>query len=124
MKINLAEIDDTQASYIRNMGDDAAKHFPIHDLTLKWNKMQPIFGERYESTHQLKNYLINYVIHKGYSITFIKCEGVKLVARCGSKNDKIQCPYIAYASQMTEEKSFQVKRLVDKHNVKNIRMHT
>lgn len=39
MKINLAEIDDTQASYIRNMGDDAAKHFPIHDLTLKWNKM-------------------------------------------------------------------------------------
>ena len=109
------EIDDIEPSNITDLGNEAGKHFPIHDPSVKWSKMKPILGERYESAHQLKTCLTNYAIHKGYSIRVVKCDSVRLVARCGSKSDSNRCPFRLFASWMTEEKSFQVKTLNDNH---------
>ncbi|CAH1444076.1 unnamed protein product [Lactuca virosa] len=49
---------------------------------VKWNLMKPVFGERYESPHQLKLCLTNYAISKGYQIRFKNCDSVRLVAIC------------------------------------------
>ncbi|KAL4580576.1 hypothetical protein LXL04_016775 [Taraxacum kok-saghyz] len=75
------EINDGQASNIRDLGNEAGKHFPIHDPSVKWSKIKPILGERYESAHQLKTCLANYAIQKGYSIRVVKCDSVRLCSK-------------------------------------------
>ena len=58
--------------------------YSTHDPKVKWNKMRPLLGERYESPHQLKLCLTNHAIYTGYKIKFKKCDSVRLVVVCAS----------------------------------------
>nr|KAJ0194299.1 hypothetical protein LSAT_V11C800433450 [Lactuca sativa] len=55
--------------------------------------MNPLHGEWYESSHQLKQRLTNYVIHTRFSIIFSECDTVKLVSIRGLRNDTVYCPF-------------------------------
>ncbi|CAH1415498.1 unnamed protein product [Lactuca virosa] len=68
------EIDDTAGANDLDLGDAVGAGFPIHDPSVKWNKMKPLLGERYESPHQLQQCLTNYAIKSGYNIKFAKCD--------------------------------------------------
>ncbi|KAL4558095.1 hypothetical protein LXL04_036291 [Taraxacum kok-saghyz] len=109
------EIDDAAGANETNLGDAIGMEYPIHNPSVKWNKMKPIVGERYESPQQLKQCLLNYAIRSAYSIKFAKCDSVRLHALCGSRDKKVKCPFRVYASWMTQERSFQIKTLVDEH---------
>ncbi|CAH1437828.1 unnamed protein product [Lactuca virosa] len=109
------EINDTAGANDLDLGDAVGAGFPIHDPSVKWNKMKPFLGERYESPHQLQQCLTNYAIKSGYNIKFVKCDTVRLTAKCGSKIKSQPCPFRVHASWMTQEKSFQIKTLVDEH---------
>ncbi|CAI9298269.1 unnamed protein product [Lactuca saligna] len=109
------EIDDTAGANDLDLGDAVGAGFPIHDPSVKWNKMKPLLGERYESPHQLQQCLTNYAIKSGYNIKFAKCDTVRLTAKCGSKMKSQPCPFRVHASWMTQERSFQIKTLVDEH---------
>nr|KAJ0198910.1 hypothetical protein LSAT_V11C600331390 [Lactuca sativa] len=109
------EIDDTSGANDLDLGDAVGAGFPIHDPSVKWNKMKPLLGERYESPHQLQQCLTNYAIKSGYNIKFAKCDTVRLTAKCGSKMKSQPCPFRVHASWMTQERSFQIKTLVDEH---------
>nr|KAJ0217206.1 hypothetical protein LSAT_V11C300149480 [Lactuca sativa] len=110
---------------VSSESDQDSKHefqYSTHDPTVKWNKMRPFLGERYESPHQLKLCLTNHAIHTGYKIKFKKCDSLRLVAVCASDPQKFQCPFNVRASWMNTERSFQIKKLVDKHKcVRNYR---
>ena len=47
------EIDDAAGANENNLGDEIGIEYPIHNPSVKWNKMKPIVGERYESPQQL-----------------------------------------------------------------------
>ncbi|KAL4578075.1 hypothetical protein LXL04_014191 [Taraxacum kok-saghyz] len=51
----------------------------------------------------------------GYQIRFRKCDSVRLVAECAGTPGKKPCPFFVKASWMSNERSFQIKRLVDNH---------
>nr|KAJ0213544.1 hypothetical protein LSAT_V11C400161930 [Lactuca sativa] len=94
--------------------------YSTHDPNVKWNRMKPQEGERYESAHQLKLYLTNHAISKGYHIRFNKCDSVRLHCVCASDPEKFGYPYYVKASWMSTEKSFQIKKMYPHHNcVKN-----
>ncbi|CAI9293357.1 unnamed protein product [Lactuca saligna] len=97
------EIDDTAGANDLDLGDAVGAGFPIHDPSVKWNKMKPLLGERYESPHQLQQCLTNYAIKSGYNIKFAKCDTVRLTAKCGSKMKSQPCPFRVHASWMTQE---------------------
>ncbi|CAI9265615.1 unnamed protein product [Lactuca saligna] len=109
------EIDDTAGANDLDLGDVVGAGFPINDPSVKWNKMKPLLGERYESPHQLQQCLTNYAIKSGFNIKFAKCDTVRLTAKCGSKMKSQPCPFRVHASWMTQERSFQIKTLVDEH---------
>nr|KAJ0222699.1 hypothetical protein LSAT_V11C200087050 [Lactuca sativa] len=88
------EIDDTAGGNDLDLGDAVGACFPIHDPSVKWNKMKPLLG---------------------YNIKFAKCDTVRLTAKCGSKMKSQPCPFRVHASWMTQERSFQIKTLVDEH---------
>ncbi|CAI9287179.1 unnamed protein product [Lactuca saligna] len=56
------EIDDTTGANDLDLGDAVGAGFPIHDPSVKWNKMKPLLGERFKSIHR-GNRDIN--IHRG-----------------------------------------------------------
>ncbi|CAH1431552.1 unnamed protein product [Lactuca virosa] len=62
--------------------DDVDFQYSIHDQKVKWNKIRPVFGERYKSPQQLKLCLTNYSIKQVYRIRFEKCDSVRLVVVC------------------------------------------
>nr|KAJ0189577.1 hypothetical protein LSAT_V11C800415920 [Lactuca sativa] len=109
------EIDDTAGANDLHLGDVGGVGFPIHNASVKWNKMKPLLGERYESPHQLQQCLANYGIKAWYNIKFARCYTVRLIAKCGSKMKSQPCPFRVHASWMTQEMSFQIKTLVDEH---------
>ncbi|CAI9302392.1 unnamed protein product [Lactuca saligna] len=113
---------DEEVSSESNQDSKHEFEYSTHDPTVKWNKMRPFLGERYESPHQLKLCLTNHAIHTGYKIKFKKCDSLRLVAVCASDPQKFQCPFNVRASWMNTERSFQIKKLVDKHKcVRNYR---
>ncbi|KAI3720870.1 hypothetical protein L2E82_31868 [Cichorium intybus] len=109
------EIDSKEIVNASSEEDDQVTfNYSTHDPNIKWNKMRPERGERYETPHQLKLCLTNYDINNGYRIRFKKCDSVRLVAVCAS-DEKFQCPFLVRASWMSTEKSFQIKKIVDQH---------
>nr|KAJ0186526.1 hypothetical protein LSAT_V11C900479900 [Lactuca sativa] len=95
------EVDDeknTEESSEEHSDEDEIV-YSIHNPKVKWNVMKPVIRERYESSHQLKLCLINYSIYK---------DTVRLVVVCA--NDPEKCPFM-----MSTEKSFQVKKMNDRH---------
>ncbi|CAI9260164.1 unnamed protein product [Lactuca saligna] len=99
------EIDDTAGANDLDLGDAVGAGFPIHDPSVKWNKMKPLLGERYESPHQLQQCLTNYAIKSGYNIKFCEVDTVRLTAKCGSKMKSQPCPFRVHASWMTQERN-------------------
>ncbi|CAI9296202.1 unnamed protein product [Lactuca saligna] len=99
---------------------EAQFKYSTHDPNVKWNRMKPQEGERYESPQQLKLCLTNHDISKGYQIRFNKCDSVRLHCVCASDHEKFGCPYYVKASWMSTEKSFQIKKMYPHHTcVKN-----
>ncbi|XP_023755101.1 uncharacterized protein LOC111903563 [Lactuca sativa] len=105
------ELDDEENT--DESSDEDEIIYSIHNPKVKWNVMKPVIGERYESRHELKLCLTNYSIYKGYKIRFKKCDSVRLVAVCASDPEK--CPFMVRASWMSTGKSFQVKKMNDRH---------
>nr|KAJ0205778.1 hypothetical protein LSAT_V11C500284100 [Lactuca sativa] len=105
------ELDDEENT--DEFSDEDEIIYSIHNLKVKWNVMKPVIGERYESRHELKLCLTNYSIYKGYKIRFKKCDSVRLVVVCVSDPEK--CSFMVRASWMSTEKSFQVKKMNDRH---------
>ncbi|CAI9289304.1 unnamed protein product [Lactuca saligna] len=62
------------------------------------------------------------MIRRSYPIRFKKCDSVRLVAVCASDREKFQCPFVVRDSWMSTERSFQIKKMVEKHTcVRNFR---
>ena len=85
-----------QADNEKESDTDTDFEYATHNPETKWNVMQPIQYERYESPHQLKLCLTTYAISKGHQIRFRKCDSMRLIAVCASKETK--CPWIVRAS--------------------------
>ena len=87
---------------------------------------------------QLKECLTYYALANGFSLWFYRSEKKKLIAKCGSRPEKIKepekgkqrkwkrypttsegegsnCPWRCYGKEMTKEKSFQVISMTDEH---------
>lgn len=111
--ITKEESDEDYLEGSNEEGSDEEFEYSTHNPKVKWNKMRPMLGERYESPHELKLCLTNYAVSKGFQIRFKKCDSVRLVAICGSDPEK--CPFVVRASWMTTERSFQVKKMIDIH---------
>ncbi|CAI9267967.1 unnamed protein product [Lactuca saligna] len=94
---------------------EAQFKYSTHDPNVKWNRMKPQEGERYESPQQLKLCLTNHAISKGYQIRFNKCDSVRLHCVCASDHEKFGCPYYVKASWMSIEMSFQIKKMYPHH---------
>ncbi|CAH1444805.1 unnamed protein product [Lactuca virosa] len=105
------ELDDEENT--DKSSDEDEIIYSIHNPKVKWNVMKLVIGERYESRHELKLCLTNYSIYKGYKIRLKKCDSVRLVAVCASDPEK--CPFMVRASWMSTEKSFQEKKMNDRH---------
>ncbi|XP_023754652.2 uncharacterized protein LOC111903098 [Lactuca sativa] len=67
---------------------------------------------RFHSPKQLKLMLCNYAIANGYQLCYKKNDNRRLLVKCCSG----QCKFRLWASWMSEEKSFQIKSLIDEHN--------
>ncbi|CAH1436764.1 unnamed protein product [Lactuca virosa] len=121
----ISEDEAPQEKQSDSEGDDEDKlqfQYSTHDPKVKWNNMEPVLGERYESPHQLKLCLTNYSISRGYPIRFKKCDSIRRVAVCASDPEKFQCPFVVRASWMSTERSFQIKKWVEQHTcVRNFR---
>ncbi|CAI9296061.1 unnamed protein product [Lactuca saligna] len=112
---NVDEAVDEEAN-----DSEAQFKYSTHDPNVKWNRMKPQEGERYESPQQLKLCLTNHAISKGYHIRFNKCDSVRLHCVCASDLEKFGCPYYVKASWMSNEKSLQIKKMYPHHTcVKN-----
>ncbi|GJS19595.1 hypothetical protein Tco_0448227 [Tanacetum coccineum] len=95
--------------------DKLGDHWPIHDPKIKWKLIRPHLGERYEGPEQLKRALTYYALANGYKLYFEVNNPRRLVAKCSKDNQEKKCPFRLWASWMQEEKSFQIKNMIDEH---------
>ncbi|KAL4592317.1 hypothetical protein LXL04_005308 [Taraxacum kok-saghyz] len=90
--------------------------FRVHDPTANWREMKPQLGECYDSPAQIRFALTNYAVRGGYQIYFEKSDRNRVIAKCGSKNrekEEENCPFRLYTAQKYNERTFQIKGLVD-----------
>ncbi|KAI3525338.1 hypothetical protein L1887_04054 [Cichorium endivia] len=108
---------DTQIVKKDDVSKEGDIRFPKHNPRIYWKLMKPVLGERYESPQQLKACITNYAVANGYQIWFERNDHMRLLARCckRSNDDETKCPWRLWATWMSNEKSFQVKSLVDEH---------
>nr|KAJ0192517.1 hypothetical protein LSAT_V11C800402560 [Lactuca sativa] len=95
---------DEEVSSERDQDSKPEFEYNTHDPKVKWNKMRPLLGERYESPHQMKLCLTNHAIYIGYKIKFKKCDSVRLVVVCASDPQKFQCPFNVMTSWISTER--------------------
>nr|GFB06144.1 hypothetical protein CTI12_AA439960 [Tanacetum cinerariifolium] len=102
-----------------------------YDPIINWKKMKPMVEMKFESVKQLKESLIDYGVSNGYPLEYPVNEYQRLLVRCGKEetddedvekttgNNKKKrarkCPFRLWASMITEEGSFQIKTLNEKH---------
>ncbi|CAI9273729.1 unnamed protein product [Lactuca saligna] len=96
-------------------GLEVGVEFRVHDPTVKWNQMKPTVGELYESPAQLRFALTNYAVANGYQLWFMKSDKSRVIVRCGKKNAKKPCPFRIHASWKYNERTFQIKSMVETH---------
>lgn len=81
--------------------------------------MEPNLGDMFESMAQLKFCMQNYAVINGYELYYEKCDNTRLVVGCGNRGqdkEKVnQCPFRPYAGWMYDDKTVQVKSLVQTH---------
>nr|KAJ0202516.1 hypothetical protein LSAT_V11C500236770 [Lactuca sativa] len=80
--ITKEESDEDYLEGSNEKDSDEEFEYSAHSPKVKWNKMRPTLGERYEPPHELKLCLTNYVVSKGFQIRLKKCDSVRLVAIC------------------------------------------
>nr|KAJ0186936.1 hypothetical protein LSAT_V11C900479560 [Lactuca sativa] len=95
--------------------EEVQPKYRVHDPNIKWDKMEPKFGDIFESAEQLKFCVANYVVSHGYQIYFAKCDSVRIVAKCGKSNEDNQCPFRLHAAWMYKERSLQIKTMTRIH---------
>ncbi|KAL7605835.1 hypothetical protein Lser_V15G17660 [Lactuca serriola] len=81
--------------------------------------MVPVLGMKFANPLELKLCLTNYAVKNGYDLWFEKNDHQKLLAKCCKykKNKKSKsCPFRLWATWMKNERSFQIKSLIDRHN--------
>ncbi|GJU27358.1 (R)-mandelonitrile lyase-like protein [Tanacetum coccineum] len=96
--------------------DNIGDKFPIHDPTVKWKLMRHVLGEKYESPDQLKRALAFYALANGYKLYYEVNNPRRLLAKCCRDAKDRKCPFRLWASWMQNERSFQIKKLNDKHS--------
>nr|KAJ0223078.1 hypothetical protein LSAT_V11C200057480 [Lactuca sativa] len=89
--------------------EEVQPKYRVHDPNIKWDKMEPKLGDIFESPEQLKFCVANYAVSHGYQIYFAKCDNVRIVAKCGKRNEDNQCPFRLHAAWMYKERSLQIK---------------
>ncbi|KAL4555506.1 hypothetical protein LXL04_038127 [Taraxacum kok-saghyz] len=89
--------------------------FAVHNPMMKWSLMKPTKKEIYESPKQLRFALTNYAVAYGYPLRFTRCDKKRIQVKCGKGEDGKTCPFVLWASWMGRERSFKIKKLVEKH---------
>ncbi|CAH1452793.1 unnamed protein product [Lactuca virosa] len=83
--------------------EEVQPKYRVHDPNIKRDNMEPKLGDIFESAEQLKFCVANYVVSHGYQIYFAKCDSVRIVAKCGKRNEDNQCPFRLHAAWMYKE---------------------
>ncbi|GJX69214.1 pentatricopeptide repeat-containing protein, partial [Tanacetum coccineum] len=118
--------------------ESKVEKYSIHDVETHWRMQKPKVGEKFVDVDQLKECLTYYALANGFSLWFYRSEKISLIAKCGSRPEKLKepkkgkqskwkrypstsegkgsnCPWRCYSKEMTEEKSFQVISMIDEH---------
>ena len=107
--------DDNERPF-REHDDIVGDNLPVHNPNIKWHKMHPVIGEKYESPQQLKRALIFYAIANGYRLYFARNDSNRICVKCcKDATGEEACKFHLWASYMQSEVSFQIKTLVDEH---------
>ncbi|KAJ9557003.1 hypothetical protein OSB04_011617 [Centaurea solstitialis] len=107
--------------------------YPNYDPSINWKLTKPVQGMKFESPTQLKESMIDYGVANGYQLEFPVNDHRRLLVRCGKQETnpeedegiekttnkkRRKCPFKLWASIITGEGSFQIKRLNEKHSKK------
>ncbi|CAI9277663.1 unnamed protein product [Lactuca saligna] len=114
---NQEEVNDADDDEDRDKDDEVV--FPVFDEKQEWDKMVPVLGMKFANPLELKLCLTNYAVKNGYDLWFEKNDHQKLLAKyCKYKKNKKSksCPFRLWATWMKNERSFQIKSLIDRHN--------
>ncbi|GJZ77422.1 multidrug resistance-associated protein 5, partial [Tanacetum coccineum] len=126
----------TQDPFI--LAEKHVKKYPMYDETTHWKLRKPKVGKKYVTIEMFKECLTYYTLANGFSLWYEKSCGKRVVEKCGqrppslsdpnkgkqmkenrypsvSSDELTACPWRCYTGWMTEEKTFQVKSLVDEH---------
>nr|KAJ0208438.1 hypothetical protein LSAT_V11C500283920 [Lactuca sativa] len=96
---------------------------PVHDEKQEWDKMVPVIGMKFANPMQLKLCVTNYAVKNWYDLWYEKSDHNRLLVKyCKVKKNKKNkgCPFRLWATWMTNERSFQIKSLVDNHNCSRV----
>ncbi|GJR42492.1 hypothetical protein Tco_1310595 [Tanacetum coccineum] len=61
--------------------------YPAFDPDIPWDKMEPILGMRFKTSHQLKMALANYGVAHGYQLWYMKNNWRQVLVYCGRNID-------------------------------------
>nr|KAJ0208052.1 hypothetical protein LSAT_V11C500289790 [Lactuca sativa] len=114
---NQEEVNDAADDEVSDEDDEVV--FPVFDEKQEWDKMVPVLGMKFSNPLELKLCLTNYAVKNGYDLWFEKNDHQKLLAKCckHKKNKKNKsCPFRLWATWMKNERSFQIKSLIDRHD--------
>ncbi|XP_052622742.1 uncharacterized protein LOC128128018 [Lactuca sativa] len=84
----------------------------IYNDNVHWKKQKPVLGMRFVNAKQLKHMLCNYAVANGYQLCYKKNDSRRLLVKCCSG----ACKFRLWASWMSDEKSFQIKSIINEHN--------
>nr|KAJ0219410.1 hypothetical protein LSAT_V11C300125710 [Lactuca sativa] len=110
--------DDDEVS-----GEDYEFGFPVFDENQVWDKMVPVLGMKFSNPMELKLCLTYYAVKNGYDLWYEKTNHQKLLEKCckHKKNKKNKsCPFRLWTTWMKNERSFQIKSLIDRHNCSRV----
>ncbi|KAL4570881.1 hypothetical protein LXL04_026545 [Taraxacum kok-saghyz] len=105
-----ARLDEDEQSNV-----DQPPIYPRHDDIQPWDKMIPELGKQFASPVELKELISNYAVANGYYLWYEKNDKGRLLVKC-CKGKLPKCPFRLYTTWMKEEKTFQIKSLINDHN--------
>ena len=84
----------------------------IYKDKVHWKKQKHVLGMRFVNPKKLKHVLCNYVVANGYQLCNKTNDSRRLLVKCCSG----ACKFRLWAFWMSEEKSFQIKCVINEHN--------
>ncbi|CAI9262998.1 unnamed protein product [Lactuca saligna] len=91
---------DKHGLFVDEDGYEVGFEYKVHDLDVKWSKIELHVGEIYEPLSQLRFALTNYIVANGCQLWFVKFNIVCVISKCGRKEDKKPCPFKVYGAWM------------------------